>query len=141
MIWYFIKNNNPMGFPIAYVVFTLSYMAYYQFLIKKINAFNYDRNVIESLKKVYGYLRFYLIHYKIAIWLSGIMGVIYGFYAPQNQEAMQQVETREQWMYMIISVSIFMSLFAGALHFLVHLIYGRKIKRLKLIVKDFEKEG
>ena len=141
MIMYFVKNVNPIGFPIAYGVIIVLYLFYYQFLIRQINKFNYDRNVIESLKKVYAYLRFYLIHYKVAIWLSVLMGIIYGLYAPQNAEAMEKIETTEQWLTVIAISTVIMLIIGGILHLGVHLIYGRKIKRLKLLVRDFEKEG
>ena len=141
MVFYFAQHNNPIGFPIAYGVIVVLYLFYYQFLIRKINAFNYDRNVIESLKKVYGYLRFYLIHYKIAIWLSVVMGIVYGFYAPQYQEIMQKIETKEQWISIIVFTTLWMSLIGGILHLVVHLIYGRKIKRLRTTVKELENEG
>lgn len=140
MIIFFVTNDNPVGFPIAYAVIIILYLFYYQFLIRQINRFSYDGNVIESLTQVYGYLRFYLIHYKVAIWVSVILGIIYAIYAPQNEETMKVIETTDQWLTFLVISLLTSSIIGGILHFLIHLIYGRKIKRLKRTVKELQKE-
>ncbi|WP_425390827.1 hypothetical protein [Ekhidna sp.] len=140
MLWYLDDKGDSFWFTILYIVITIIYLVYYQFLIRKINEFRYDGNVVHSLKKVYGYLWFYLLHYKVVIWASMIFGLIYGFIAPENQEGLSKLETTNQWL-IAIGISTFIVLvIGGIMHFLVHLIYGRKIKRLRRMVKDLENQ-
>ncbi|MEO1254046.1 MAG: hypothetical protein AAFY41_04040 [Bacteroidota bacterium] len=47
-IHYSIKRGEALGLIIFYVILTLVYLFYYQFLIRKINQFNYDGNVVNS---------------------------------------------------------------------------------------------
>lgn len=140
VVIYFSEGDSPDWFTITYCTILLVYLIYYQFLIRQISKFSYDRNVVESLRKVYGYLRFYLIHYKIAIWLSVVAGIIYGLYAPENEEAMKAIQTTTQWLIVIGFTTIAASVIGAFLHFFIHLIYGRKIKRLRNMVKELEKE-
>ncbi|MEO9870979.1 MAG: hypothetical protein ABJF63_10895, partial [Ekhidna sp.] len=140
MIYYQQNRNDPEWFVAFYVVLTIGYLFYYQFLIRAINRFSYDGNVIQSLKKVYGYLRFYILHYKVVIWISVIVGLIYGFLAEENREAMEKLTTAKHWLIAIGISSLIMGAIGGIMHWLIHLIYGRKIKRLRKMVKDLESE-
>ncbi|MEM7299364.1 MAG: hypothetical protein AAF391_13990, partial [Bacteroidota bacterium] len=127
-------------FIILCVVITLIYSFYYQFLIRQIKKFSYDGNVIQSLKKVYGYLWFYLLHYKVVIWLSLIAGGIMSFFDPQNQKVFEEINGTKEWAIVIGIISLMIGMMGGFLHFIIHLIYGRKIRRLKRMVKDLERE-
>ncbi|WP_420318330.1 hypothetical protein [Ekhidna sp.] len=140
IIPYLIRKEEPTWYIGIYVGVTIIYFIYYQFLIRQINRFNYDGNVIHSLKKVYGYLRFFLLHYKVVIWFSMIFGLIYGFVAPENQEALSGLQTTKQWIIAIGFSTLIVAVVGGLMHLLVHLIYGRKIKRLKRMVRDLESE-
>ncbi len=139
-ILYALNRGDSTGLIIFYLVVTIIYLIYYQFLIKKINQFNYDGNVVKSLKKVYGYLRFYLLHYKVVIWLSLIIGFIYGFTGPENREGLDKINSTEGWIIVISITVVIVGIFGGILHGLVNLIYGRKIKRLKKTLQDLQKE-
>ena len=123
-----------------YAILCIGYLFYYQFLIRQINQFSYDRNVVDSLKKVYGYLWFYLLHYKVVIWLSVVIGIILGIYEPENQALFQQFDGAKDWATFIGIMAVLTGIAGGLMTFLVHLIYGRKIKRLKRMVKDLERE-
>jgi len=140
MIWYFILYPLPTGYLIGYTAITLIYLFYYQFLIKQINGFSYDGNVVHSLKKVYGYLRFYLLHYKVVIWFSLIAGFIYGLMNPEDPEALGKIQSTRDWIVVIAVSWVFLGILGGLLHLIIHLIYGRKIKRLRIMVKDLERE-
>lgn len=139
MVYYF-TSNDQFGQAAFYGAITIIYLFYYQFLIKKINAFHYDGNVVESLKKVYGYLRFYLLHYKVVIWLSLIFGVFFGMSDPENAKGLANLSTTKQWTIFISVVLTMILLLGGIMHGLVHLIYGRKIRRLKETVRDLESQ-
>lgn len=139
-IIYMLDNGYSKWFITLGVFITIIYLFYYQFLIRQIRGFNYDGNVIQSLKKVYGYLRFYILHYKVVIWVSMIVGLVSGFFDAANKEALQKIETTTEWLIVIGASTLFMAIIGGIMHFLVHLIYGRKIKRLKNTIKDFENE-
>ena len=144
-VWYFID------FGVGYGVFTfmafLIYFFYYIFLIRSINRFDYSGDVKKSLTKVYKYLRFYLLHYKVVIWVGYVLVIWgaagYGFYMgytgqemdlPQNTPQFEFTKTEA---YVVIGLIIVVPvLFAALLHWLVNLIYGLKIKKLKRIVDD-----
>ncbi len=139
-VWMIYTYYRSTTWTIGYVLLCIGYLFYYQFLIKQIKRFNYDRNVVENLKKVYSYLRFYLLHYKVVIWLSLIIGVILGMFEPENQEVIQTMNTFKAWAIFIGVIVLMTGFVGGIITFLIHLIYGRKIKRLKRMVKDLERE-
>lgn len=138
LIVFTTQRGDSTGLIISYVLLTFAYLFYYQFLIRKIKKFNYDGNVLHSLKKVYGYLNFFLLHYKVVIWLSMIFGLVYGLIGPENQEALSKLETPTQWIIAIGLSTLIVVIVGGIMHLLIHLIYGRKIKRLRKMVKDLE---
>lgn len=138
MLPYLVNRQDPMWFIWVYVGITVIYLFYYQFLIRQIKTFSYDGNVIQSLKKVYGYLRFFLLHYKVVIWVSMIFGLVYGFLGPENQEVLSVLETQKEWIIAIGFATLIVAFIGGIMHLLVYLIYGKKIKRLRRIVKDLE---
>ncbi|MEM1407005.1 MAG: hypothetical protein AAGG59_09540 [Bacteroidota bacterium] len=146
-VWYFID------FGVGYGVFTfmafLVYFFYYIFLIRSINRFDYSGDVKESLTKVYKYLRFYLLHYKVVIWVCYVLviwGVAgYGFYMGYTGQEMDlpqnapKFEFTKAQAYVALGLIILVPvLFATLLHWLINLIYGRKIKKLKSIIKDLD---
>ncbi|MEO9485393.1 MAG: hypothetical protein ABJG47_18180 [Ekhidna sp.] len=140
MTYLTIKRGDSIGLIIFYVLVTIVYLIYYQFLIRQIRRFSYDGNVLQSLKKVYGYLRFYLLHYKVVFWISVVMGFIYGVSDPANHADLSKIESTEQWAAVIAVWVISLSVIGGLFHLLLHLIYGRKVKRLKKMVKDLASE-
>ena len=138
-IYSMITEDESAWLISLYTTISIAYLFYYQFLIKKIKSFSYDGNVIQSLKKVYGYLRFYLLHYKVVIWISMIIGAIYGFFSDKNEEALNQIETTQQWLIMMGVILLTLLIMGAIMHLLIYLIYGRKVKRLKRMVKDLER--
>lgn len=136
LVWYLRNRGDSIGFILFYLAVTIIYLFYYQFLVKQIKNFNYDGNVLDSLKKVYGYLRFYLLHYKVVIWLSMIIGLIYGFLAEENHQNLEKIDSLKGWVLTIGFSVILTGIVGGIMHWLVHMIYGRKIKRLKRMIND-----
>lgn len=141
LIIYMSNKGDSFALIAAYVCINVIYLFYYQFLIHQIRKFNYAGNVLQSLKKVYGYLWFYLMHYKVVLWISMIFGFIYGLYDPANAEVMSKIKTTEQWVKMLAFSAVLLGIVGAIFHLLLHLVYGRKIKRLKRRIKDLEKEG
>ncbi|MFT4737086.1 MAG: hypothetical protein ACI8QD_002310 [Cyclobacteriaceae bacterium] len=145
LVCYYIYDKDRNYILIAiYAVITLIYLFYYQFLIKKVRDFSYDGDVVKSLKKIYRYLRFYLLHYKVVIWLSLVLSYILGS-IESSAKAVEDnnIPEDEVIKFLLITGAVSLVLIAimGALmQFLIHLIYGRKIKRLKLIVKTLEEQ-
>ncbi len=118
------------------------YLFYYRFLIKSIDSFDYTGNVRSSLKKIYNYLRFYILHYKVYVWLvMPIAILIISFFSAQEvfQEKNQPFEigSKPFWMFMLL-VGFVTLITALIMHFIVNLIYGRKIKRLKGMIDELE---
>lgn len=137
---YYFNQIYSLAFSVPYGVICFLYLFYYHFLIKQINRFSYDRNVIDNLKKIYGYLRFYLLHYKVVIWISLIVGMIIGIMEPENQAVLSKVDSIKDWAKFIAVLAVMIGIMGAIMTLLVHLIYGRKIKRLKRMVKDLESE-
>lgn len=135
-----IEGYNSNSFKVFAICITLVYLVYYQFLIREINRFSYDQEVVRNLKKVYGYLRFYILHYKVVIWLSLIAGAFLSTMEPDNQEVFSKLDSTTDWLKFIGITSLLLGIVGGIMTFLIHLIYGRKIKRLKRMVKDLERE-
>ena len=137
MVVHFMDKYST-GMVIGYGVLCVIYLFYYQFLIYQIRKFSYDRNVLQNLKKVYGYLRFYLLHYYVVFWLSFIVGFIEG-YRDASNEAGNEAAGELTVAIVIISVVV-IAFFGGIFHALIYLIYGKKIKRLRNMVKDLESD-
>lgn len=120
-----------------YTFITAVYLFYYDFLIKKTLSIDFNEDVRNSLKKIYGYLSFYLLHYKVIIWISLIGGYGYGLWMARSADPTPIEDPTKFWL-VIAAVSIpFIGIAGGLFHFLIHMIYGRKIKRLKQIVQAF----
>ena len=137
---YFAGHLYSQAELIVYGAICFGYLFYYQFLIREINRFSYDRNVVQNLKKVYGYLRFYLLHYKVVIWLSILVGILMEVLKPENRTELSEISTTAEWIKFLSIMIVMFAILGGIMTFLVHLIYGRKIKRLRGMVKELEHE-
>lgn len=144
VIIYIVNRGDSVWFIGFYALLIIVYSFYYQFLIRSINRFTYDGDVIHNLKKVYGYLRFYLLHYKVVVWLSLLGGFIYGLIdgiLHGGPEAGIPDDADLKFWLITLGISSFILLAIGGIfHFLIHLIYGRKIRRLKKTIKSLEDE-
>ncbi|MEQ9402135.1 MAG: hypothetical protein RIM99_01005 [Cyclobacteriaceae bacterium] len=120
--------------PIVIVV----YLVYYQFLIRKINAFDYTVDVKSGLRRLYNYLNFFFLHYKVIIWSSLIFGYAYGLYQAKQENEFDQ--SLKFWALTIGLGMVLIGLIGLLFNFLINLIYGRKIKRLRGIVRELEEE-
>ena len=140
MVVYVNSRGDSFGIIIFYIIITFVYLFYYQFLIRQIKKFSYDGNVLQNLKKLYGYLRFYILHYYVVFWISLIVGFIYGLMDPANEANLSLLQTAKQWAIVIILWSLLLGAVGEIFHFLIYLIYGRKIKRVRKMVKDLENE-
>ncbi len=134
------SRGDSTGFITFYIVLTVIYLFYYQFLIYQIRKFSYDGNVLQNLKRLYGHLRFYILHYYVVFWISLVVGFIYGILDPVNAEALSMIQTTKQWVIVIAIWTLLLAIVGGVFHLLIYLIYGRKIKRIRKMVKDLESE-
>ncbi len=140
IVIYTKSRGDSDGLITFYVFLSIVYLFYYQFLIYQIRKFNYDGNVLQSLKKLYGYLRFYILHYYVVFWISLIVGFIYGLMEPANQQDLALIQTTKQWVIVITIWVVMLAIVGGIFHFIIYLIYGRKIKRIRKMVKDLEED-
>ncbi|MEP1032816.1 hypothetical protein [Ekhidna sp.] len=138
LIIYVTSRGDSVGLIAFYVFISIIYLFYYQFLIREIRRFNYDGNVLQSLKKLYGYLRFYVLHYYVVFWISLVVGFIYGMLDPANEEALSTINSREKWIAVIAIWAALLAIIGSFFHLLIYLIYGRKLKRIRKMVKDLE---
>jgi len=139
LTYIFFRDDEPFIYGVLMPIVGLIYIVYYQFLIQKIKAFDYTINVKAGLRKLYGYLNFFFLHYKVLIWLFIPLSYAYGTYLEFQKEPTDEVEAKS-WL-IIVAVGIVASALISLLfNFLVNLIYGRKIRRLKGIVQELESE-
>jgi len=138
MLWYFSNRGEGTWVYVLFTTFTLVYLFYYQFLIRQINGFSYDRNVLQSLKKVHGYLWFYLLHYKVVFWLSLAVGFFAAMFDPANTGDLDVLETTKQWAIAIIIWIVIFGIAGLIFHLIIYLIYGRKVKRIKRMIRELE---
>ena len=123
----------------AGMVMIVVYLFYYQFLIRSIRKFDYAGDVKGSLTKIYKYLKFYILHYKVVVW-----GLIPISCAVSTLLALEEIAAKDEtfafystpfWV-MIGFMAVASLLISALFNFLVNLIYGRKIKRLKEMVNQ-----
>jgi hypothetical protein len=142
--YFFMWKQYGYAGAASYTIISIAYLIYYRFLINSISKFNYDFSVVESLKKVYGYLKFYLLHYKVVIWISLLVGFTLGLLQGIEQGLNgQPIADEDKVMFWSVAIGLsllIVGVIGGIMHFLVHLIYGRKIKRLKKMVRSLEAE-
>lgn len=135
-------ETDQLNFLAFFLIILAIYVAYYIFLIRSINQFNYLSDVRSSLKRLYKYLNYYLLHYKVLIWTVFPGSFIYGLWLGM-QESEEELPTHDLTFWAVIIgisiVSISFMVLIGS--WLVNLIYGKKIKRLKGMVKELEEAG
>lgn len=133
-----ISEQEPILYGIIMPIVIAIYLVYYQFLIQKIKRFDYSTNVLTSLRKLYNYLNFFFLHYKVVIWFSLLFSLVYSLILESDKHPDKGFV--DFWL-PVAGISSVMMILAGLFFsFLINLIYGRKIKRLKSIVKELEKE-
>lgn len=136
----FIQHQDYIWGSTA-VVITAIYLFYYRFLIRQVKQFSYEDDVRTSLKKLYGYLHFFVLHYKVVLWVSLLIGLIKGFVEDVPNSVTPEQMAEPMFWPMMIGVSAIMAGAVGlVLTLLVNLLYGRKIKRLRKIVNEFSTE-
>ena len=147
-VYYFM--NFGFWYGVLGVACFAIYFTYFRFLIGAIDKFDYTDDVKHGLTKVYKYLNFYLLHYKVVIWLS-FVGIfwgffIYGYYLGATgqtssliMEDAPKFEFSKSQAYLVIAMVIIIPVaIASGFHYLINLLYGRKIKKLKQIISDFD---
>ncbi|MEM9327562.1 MAG: hypothetical protein AAGA85_17985 [Bacteroidota bacterium] len=113
------------------------YLAYYIFLLRAIRRFDFAVSVRSGLKKVYRYLNFYLLHYKVVIWVLFPVSYTYGVISGLAEDGNPELSPR-RWMTLIGVSVLFNGLFCLLFNWLINMIYGRKIKRLRGMVMELE---
>ncbi len=140
---YFLIEIDPLLYGVIMPIIIVIYLVYYQFLIREINQFDYAEDVRTGLRKLYGYLNFFFLHYKVVIWVSLILGFVYGLTLGMDKSTLPPEAQEAPAVFWISTIGVgllFATIIGLLLTWLINLIYGRKIKRLKGIVKELEKE-
>lgn len=135
-IVYIFREDDPILYGIITPILIFIYLVYYQFLIQKIKAFDYTVDVKTGLRKLYGYLNFFFLHYKVVIWVLLPISYAYGIYI-----ALAENPGDGSTMFWLKLFGIGIGLCALVcilLNTLINLIYGRKIKRLRGIFMEME---
>ncbi len=131
-----LESYPLLGF---FLVLVAVYLIYYLFLIRLINKFNYLNDVKSSLKRLYKYLNFYLLHYKVLVWTIFPGSWIYGFWVGFKEGSGGEMpEGLKAWAILIGFLVVTIGIMILISTWLINLIYGRKIKRLKGMVQELE---
>lgn len=139
MIYLWWKKEGASIELWLFVGIFLLYLFFYSFLIRALRKFDYAENVKSSLKKIYRYLDFYLLHYRVVIWFIYPISSIYGLiYALKDVD----LSTYTVWSWvrvigLIILLNAFMIIFFT---WFINRVYGRKVKRIKSVVEEMETE-
>ncbi len=137
MVLMFLEMES-YGFMAFFIALVLVYLVYYLFLIRSINQFNYLSDVKSSLKRLYKYLNFYLLHYKVLVWTVFPGSFIYGLWLGIHESGDELPDDPKFWWIMAGILVVGVGLFILIGSWMVNLIYGRKIKRLKGMVEELE---
>lgn len=147
LVWSLFQEDYYPHYRIvtmATCVLIVLYLFYFQFLINKIKGFDYTGDVYSSLKKIYGYLKFYLLHYRVIVWiimpLASIFSISISFDQLANEGINLEKGSKEYWTFIAIMGGIYLVIIL-IMHFMVNLIYGRKIKRLKGMISELESQA
>ncbi len=142
LIYILFKDDEPFLYGIVMPGIIIIYLFYYQFLIQRIKAFDFTIDVKTGLKKLLGYLNFFFLHYKVVIWVLIPLTYAYGVYIAWEED--QHVPSTNDLLIITGFGILFCGILGLVLNFLINLIYGRKIKRLRRIFVELdqpEEEG
>ncbi len=129
LIFLLYRDDEPLLYGILMPSIIVIYLFYYLFLIQKIRVFDYTVDVKTGLRKLLGYLNFFFLHYKVVIWVFVPTGYAYGLYvALQNAP---DGDGPKSWLITIAIGIVICGIIGLFFNFLINLIYGRKIKRLR----------
>ncbi|MEL6560582.1 MAG: hypothetical protein AAFQ94_20490 [Bacteroidota bacterium] len=147
LVWAIFQHDyypQFRNFTIFTSILIVMYLFYYQFLINKIKAFDYTSDVYSSLQRIYRYLKFYLLHYRVIVWVFMPLASIYSINLSLEQLAdegvMIEKGSAEYWTFIAFMGGLYLFIIL-VMHFLVNLIYGRKIKRLKGMISELETQA
>ena len=147
LVWAIFQHDyypQFRNFTIFTSILIVMYLFYYQFLINKIKAFDYTGDVYSSLKRIYGYLKFYLLHYRVIVWvfmpLASIYSINLSFEQLADEGVVIEKGSPEYWTFIAFMGGLYLFIIL-VMHFLVNLIYGRKIKRLKGMISELETQA
>lgn len=138
IVYVFYKEDEPILYGVVMPLIILIYLVYYQFLIRQIKAFDFSVDVKTGIKKLYGYLNFFFLHYKVVVWVIIPLAYIYGNYVAFQENPTEF--TLKSGLIMLVTGIIICGAIVLLSNFLINLIYGRKIKRLRGIVAELVEE-
>lgn len=139
LMFILFKDDEPVLYGIIMPVIILIYLVYYQFLIRQIKAYDFSVDVKTGLKKLYDHLNFFFLHYKVLVWFFIPLSFVYGVYVSLQEKATEEFGSKE-WLIIIVTGVVACGILSLVFNFLLNLIYGRKIRRLKGIVQELDTE-
>lgn len=135
---YYEFQRDSRATAIFLIVVGVVYFFYYLFLIRQIRSFDFSGNVRESLTRIYHYLKFYVLHYKVVFFASLYFGGFYGYYEAITEKG-PFVPNKDTLLPLLLVAVLLIPVYL-IFHFLINLIYVRKIKKLKKIIEGLTDE-
>ncbi len=134
---YLIVESEWM-YAIGVTVLNVLTYIYYSSLIKKLNKETIDAGVAQYLCSVYKIIQRFILHYKIALWVSVIPAFFFGVYSSSLDLSNSEKYLYSPMFYISIIVALGICLLFTYLIF--HFLYGKKANKIKKMVDALEQE-
>lgn len=134
VVVYFIYTKD-YWFSIGLLLLMIPVIWYYKYLIAEIEKFTYQSEVKNYLEKIYHLLRTFVIRYRVFGVIIVPVSFLYGFYLGFNEDPDPEKELEP----LIILIALIGMLgFYGLAELYIYLVYGRKLQKLKELLRDME---
>lgn len=126
---------------ILMVVIYLPFLIYYHFLLRRLKKAKIELNVHDYLLACYSNFKSFINHYRIAGVVLGLVGYIIGFMIGRHDNSHPFAIFKQDGS---LEIALILFLFFGALlsfgfiWWIIHLLYGKKLKALKLMIEELE---
>lgn len=143
MVGLLIYVDRPITATLA-AFLVAPFIIYYQRLLNKLKKNHLELNVHDYLVQSYKQLKAFVRHYQLAsivlIFFSFLIGAQYGFELNSHDEQpLDYSKFLEPWALVTMGITlVFMLVF---IYGLIYLLYGRRIKKLRKMVEELEKES
>lgn len=126
---------------ILMVIIYLPFLIYYHFLLRRLKKAKIELNVHDYLLACYSNFKSFINHYRIAGVILGLVGYFIGFMITRHDKThpfalLAEDGSLEIWLIIVLFFGAVLSF--GFIWWIIHLLYGKKLKKLKLMIEELE---